>query len=115
MSVTETPTPNPTTGEEHEHPAHPSDWVYVKVAVILAVLTGVEVFTYFESVLDWGRVLMPVLIILMGVKFYLIATYFMHLKFDSRVLQFAFLTGIVLALGVYIVMLITFEFFRTWA
>jgi cytochrome c oxidase subunit 4 len=97
-----------------EHPAHPSDWTYVKVALLLGVLTGIEVFTYFRSVLDWGRTLMPALMILMGIKFYLIAAYFMHLKFDPKVLRWTFITGIVLALGVYLIMLMTFHFFGDW-
>ena len=26
------------------------DWVYIKTAIVLAVFTAIEVFTYFESV-----------------------------------------------------------------
>ncbi len=28
---------------------HPSDWEYIKVAIILAVVTAAEVATYFEA------------------------------------------------------------------
>lgn len=102
-------------GHGADHVEHPSDWTYVKVALVLGVLTGIEVFTYFDSVLDLGQLLMPLLIVLMGVKFYLIAAYFMHLRYDPKLLRRTFLVGIVLALGVYLIMLIAFEFFAGWA
>jgi cytochrome c oxidase subunit 4 len=94
---------------EEEH-AHPSDWAYIKVAVFLAVLTGIEVFTYFESVLDWGDALIPSLIVLMVIKFYTVVGWFMHLKFDSQLFTRFFVSGLVLAIGVYIAMLLTFQF-----
>ena len=61
-----------TVHEDHAH-EHPSDWVYVKIAAVLGVITGVEVFTYFESVVDWGDALIPSLMVMMVVKFYLVA------------------------------------------
>ncbi|MGE0727751.1 MAG: cytochrome C oxidase subunit IV family protein [Acidimicrobiia bacterium] len=96
---------------DHSHEAHPNrDMVYVKVAAILAVITGIETFTYFESVLDFGRLTMPLLIVCMGAKFYLIAAYFMHLKWDKPILRRTFMVGIVLALAVYIITLTAFRF-----
>jgi cytochrome c oxidase subunit 4 len=121
MSVTESDAHTPGTPvhaeqlEHAEHPAHPSDWTYVKIALILGVLTGLEVFTYFESVVDWGPFLMPALLVLMAIKFYLIAAYFMHLKFDPKALRRMFAGGLVLAIAVYVVVLIVFEFFEGWA
>jgi len=96
-------------GPEYAH--GPTDREYVLVAFILSVLTGIEVFTYFKSVLDFGRFLMPMLMLLMAVKFYLIAAYFMHLKYDKAVLRRFFVTGIILAGGVYMIMLSTFKLF----
>ena len=64
---------------------HISDMVYIKVAVVLAVLTAIEVFTYFESVHkapDWLLIL--VLVTLMVVKFFLVAAYFMHSEVRER-------------------------------
>lgn len=117
MSVTESTAHHAEPAGDHgaDHVGHPSDWTYAKVALVLGVLTGVEVFTYFDSVLDWGRFLMPMLIVLMGVKFYLIAAYFMHLKYDPKILRRTFLVGILLALGVYLITLLVFEFFGEWA
>jgi len=53
----------------------------------------------------------PVLLVCMTAKFYLIAAYFMHLRWDKPVLRRAFLTGIVIALSVYAVTLAAFKFF----
>ena len=106
--------PEPEADEAAEHHeeghAHPSDWAYVKIAVVLALITALEVFTYFESVVDWGVALVPSLIFMMVVKFYLVATWFMHLRFDSKLFGRMFTAGLVLAVGVYLVTLTVFEF-----
>ena len=104
--------PEAVSADEHhdEGHAHPSDWAYVKIAVVLAAITALEVFTYFESVVDWGVALVPSLIFMMIVKFYLVATWFMHLRFDSKLFGRMFTAGLVLAVGVYLVTLTVFEF-----
>ncbi len=91
---------------------HPSDWEYVKVAAVLGLITAVEVFTYFESVLDWGAFLIPSLLVMMVVKFWLVARMFMHLKNDGPVVSRFFASGLSLAVTVYIIALLAFNF---WA
>ena len=96
---------------EHEH-EHPSDWQYIKIALILAVLTAIEVFTYFESVHRMSDAVLYVLLtVLMVLKFIYVVAWFMHLKFDSVLFKRIFVTGISLALGVYLIMLTAF---RIW-
>jgi cytochrome c oxidase subunit 4 len=98
----------------NEHPIEhhgPSDRTYVIVALVLGVITAVETFTYFRSIVDFGVVLMPMLLLCMGVKFYLIAAYFMHLRYDRKILRRIFLTGIFLAIGVYMIALTAFKLF----
>jgi len=104
-----------TTSETHvEHEGHEghdhglSDVGYIKVALLLAVLTAVEVSTYY---VDFGPFFIPVLLILMVVKFFIVASYFMHLKFDSKIFTWMFYTGLFLAVGVYAAFLATFKFF----
>ena len=108
-ATTVDPTTVDTADDDHAHD-HPSDWAYVKIALVLAAITAVEVFTYFESVVDWGDALIPSLMVMMVVKFYLVAMYFMHLKFDNPIFGKLFVGGIVLAAGVYIATLAAFEF-----
>ncbi len=108
---TDIATHDPTTHETttHEH-AHPSDWQYIKIALLLAVLTALEVFTYFESVHNLSdAVLYVVLTVLMVLKFVYVVAWFMHLKFDSIIFRRVFQVGIVMALAVYLIMLTAFE------
>ena len=90
--------------------AHPSDWQYIKIALLLAVLTAIEVFTYFESVHNLSdAALFAVLTILMVLKFIYVAAWFMHLKFDSVIFTRIFQVGLVIAIIVYLAMLTAFE------
>ena len=92
-----------------EH-AHPSDWQYIKIALLLAVLTALEVFTYFESVHNLSDAALYVLLtVLMVLKFVYVVAWFMHLKFDSMIFRRVFQVGIVMALAVYLIMLTAFE------
>ncbi len=99
--------PDQHTDDSH---AHPSDWQYIKIALLLALLTAIEVFTYFESVHNLSDAALFVsLTVLMVLKFGYVAAWFMHLKFDSLLFRRVFQVGIVMALGVYIAMLTAFE------
>ncbi|MGI9119431.1 MAG: cytochrome C oxidase subunit IV family protein [Acidimicrobiales bacterium] len=95
---------------EHTGHDHPSDGRYVGIALILAVLTAAEVATfYFEEQI--GGLLVPALLIMMVVKFFLVVAWFMHLRFDSNLFTRMFVSGLVLAVSVYIAALSTFKFF----
>ena len=67
-------------GEAHEHGM--SNAGYVKIAILLAVLTAIEVATYY---VDFGALFLPTLLVLMSVKFFIVVSYFMHLKFDNKI------------------------------
>ena len=85
-----------------------SDKQYVIIALILAALTAIEVSTYY---IDFGPLFMPTLFVLMTVKFIVVASYFMHLKFDNKLFSWMFYAGLFLAVGVYVAALATFHFF----
>jgi cytochrome c oxidase subunit 4 len=74
----------------HEH-AHPTPGLYVRIAVILFVLTALEVALYeltygghAGALGDLHVVFVPVLLLLSAAKFALVASFYMHLKQDSR-------------------------------
>lgn len=91
--------------------AHPTDWLYVKVAIALALLTAFEVFTYFETVHGWGdTAIIVMLVAMMLLKFFLVVAFFMHLKFDAPIFWRLFVFGLILAMAVYMVMLTAFRF-----
>lgn len=91
----------------HEH-EHKPDSYYVKVALILAVITALETSTYW---IDFGAFFLPTLLILMAIKFVMVASLFMHLKGDSPIFSWLFYSGLILAIGVYAAFLATFRFF----
>jgi cytochrome c oxidase subunit 4 len=89
---------------------HPTEALYIKVAVILAAITAVEVgVSYWHGL---GYAIAPVLLILAATKFAMVAGYFMHLKMDHLWLRRLFVTGIVLAAIVYIAVFLMFGVFQ---
>ena len=92
--------------DAHEHGL--TDAGYVKIALILAAITALEVSTYY---IDFGALFLPLLLGMMVVKFVMVVSYFMHLKFDNKIFSFLFYVGLGLALFSYIAALATFKFF----
>jgi cytochrome c oxidase subunit IV len=90
------------------HDDHRPDSYYVKVALILAAITALEVALSYSDV---GPVFLPALFIMMAIKFVMVVLIFMHLKFDSAWFNMAFWTGLGLAIVVYVAALSTFKFF----
>jgi len=111
MSATIEHVEEPAAGAHHHgHDEHiPQDGYFIKVAIVLAVLTALETSTYW---LDFGAFATPLLLTLMTIKFFMIVLIFMHLRFDNRLFSVLFYIGLGLALFVYMVMLFTFQFFR---
>ena len=98
---------------EAQHPAahtagHHSDLYYVKIALSLALITGLEVALTYAHV---GVLFLPVLLILMAIKFVMVVLFFMHLRFDHKLFSFLFWSGLGLAVGVYAAALATMHFF----
>ena len=85
--------------DEHAH-EHPSEWVYVKVALFLAVLTGIEVALSYNEV-GGAHGTVALLLSLAAVKFFTVVMYFMHLKFDNPYFRRLFAIGLVLAVFCY--------------
>ncbi len=89
--------------------AHPGERQYIGIALILAVITAIEVaFSYIDAV---EPILAPSLIFMSIVKFFMVVAWFMHLRFDSNLFTRMFVSGLMLAVGVYLVTLATFRFF----
>jgi cytochrome c oxidase subunit 4 len=88
---------------EHEHP---SPKQYVGVAVVLAIITGIEVAIYYIDALE--DLLIPFLLAFSFIKFALVVLWFMHLKFDSPLFKRLFVAGLILALAVFAIVLSTF-------
>lgn len=92
-----------------EHGAHPTEAQYIKIAIILAIVTAVEVGLYYTRFSE--ALTNSVLLALAAIKFVMVAAYFMHLKFDAKILRRLFVTGFVLATFCYVAYLMTLGVF----
>ncbi len=91
-------------GTKHDHPGERQ---YIGIAVILAVITGIEVaISYIDALKD---VRAPILIFLSIIKFTMVVAWFMHLRFDSRLFRRLFVAGIALAIFCFTAVLTTFH------
>ena len=95
---------------EKEH-SHTTPATYVKIAIILAVITLVELAYPYATVDIKGldQFYMPILGALSLVKFFIVLGYFMHLKFDPAVLKVIFAFSLVIATGVMIALMMLFD------
>ena len=88
---------------------HPGPKEYVRIAIILAVITGFEVAVYYiEGAADY---LIPILFFFSFVKFTLVVLWFMHLKFDSRTYARFFVMGLAGAITLFLIVLLIFQVF----
>lgn len=97
-------------GEAHlpaEDQAHPGPRQYVLIAVVLAVVTGLEVALFYVEFLS-NTAVVTALLLLMTIKFALVVLWFMHLRFDPPLFKRLFVAGLVLALSVFLIVLLTF-------
>lgn len=100
------------TQPEH-HVAHPTPRQYVNIAILLAVLTGIEVALFYveEALRESGGpvwFVIPALLILAFLKFVIVVGYYMHLRYEKSMLARFFSAGFSLALLLYGVVLAAF-------
>lgn len=85
---------------------HASKSTYWLIAVILGIITMLEVAVFYVPLLH--SVIVPVLLVLSAAKFILVAMFFMHLKFDRPILTTVFAGGIVVATVIILAMMLLF-------
>lgn len=101
--------PHAPADDHGSHGGHPSDWQYIKIALFLGFITAVEVGLFYTKFSESATNV--TLIVLAAVKFVVVVAYFMHLKFDNKILRRLFTTGFVLACFCYFAYLITMGVF----
>lgn len=94
---------------ERAHSEHPSAKEYVRIGLILGVLTALEIGASYSGISS--AVLIPTLFVLAFVKFVLVVLWFMHLKFDDRRYARFFVMGLAGAATLYLIVLISFKVF----
>ncbi len=90
----------------HSGEPHASNRFYIAIAVILAALTALEVMVFYVEAL--APVLVPVLMVMMAVKFALVVMFFMHLKFDGPLLTGVFAWGLFIATAIILALMAIF-------
>jgi cytochrome c oxidase subunit 4 len=95
-------------GEVHEHPT----WKQYKwVALILTVITIVEVWAYYIPAFVASPVFVPALLIMSAAKFAIVVMYYMHLKYDHPLFKALFTGPLIIAVSTLIALLFLFSKF----
>jgi cytochrome c oxidase subunit IV len=92
------------------HDAHHDDGkfhLFVQIAMILAVITGIEIVLIYIPFAKW--LIVTSLVVLSLVKFLMVIFWFMHLKFDKAFCTILFFIGMVLASGTVAALMLLFS------
>jgi cytochrome c oxidase subunit 4 len=91
----------------HGAHAHPTWKQYKWVAIVLTVITGVEVWIYYTPFTQ-SKLFVPTLLILSAVKFAIVVLFYMHLKYDARLFRALFTGPLIIAVVTIISLLFLF-------
>ncbi len=94
------------TDATHSNEAHATTGHYVRIAIILTVLTILEVATYYVNIPF--APLVTLLLVLAGTKFVLVVAYYMHLRYDSKLFAGFFFFGFTVEILLLITLLVLF-------
>ena len=89
--------------EPHKPPPSPKQ--YVQIAIILGVLTAIEVALYYTEDIV-GVFTDPLLMILAVGKFVIVVGWFMHLRFENKLVNRFFIGGMILALFLFAIVML---------
>lgn len=78
-------------------PGHATVRTYITVAVLLSIITALEVGVIYIRQL--APIVVPLLIVMATAKFSLVVLFFMHLRYDVRALGTLFVGPLVIATG----------------
>ena len=95
--------------EHHEAHAEsrPGPGQYIKIAIILAILTAFEVAIFYWETAD-PALMTFILLGLSLAKFTLVVGYFMHLKFDNRLYTALFVFPMIVMVSIGVALLALF-------
>ena len=92
-------------GEVHEHPT----WgIYKWVALILTVITVMEVWVYYIPAFVASRLFVPTLLIMSAVKFAIVVLFYMHLRYDHRLFRALFTGPLIIAITTIVALMFLF-------
>jgi cytochrome c oxidase subunit IV len=92
-------------GEMHEHPT----WKQYKwVALILTLITVLEVWAYYMPAFVASPAFVPTLLIMSAAKFAIVVLFYMHLKYDHRLFRGLFTGPLMIAMATIVSLLFLF-------
>ncbi len=95
MSASTSATVHP--GSDHHQHGESKFQIYVEIAMLLAIITGIEIVAVYLPFAKW--LLVTALVVLSAIKFLFVIFYFMHLRWDKPFCTILFFIGLVLAGG----------------
>jgi cytochrome c oxidase subunit 4 len=95
--------------DKHAAHAHPTGATYLKIFVILTLITIVEVWAYYIPALVASPMFNPALIIMSAVKFAIVVAFYMHLKYDHKLFKWLFSGPLLIAASTIVVLLFLFK------
>lgn len=87
----------PASAAPHAHAEESKFELFVKIAMFLAVITGLEIVTVYLPFAAW--LLVTALVVMSAVKFLFVIFVFMHLRWDKLFCTILFFIGLILAGG----------------
>jgi cytochrome c oxidase subunit 4 len=78
--------------DAHHAAHHPTAGTYIKVGILLTVITIVEVYAYYIPSFVASSFFVPSLLIMSAVKFFTVVSVYMHLRYDHKLFR-ALFTG----------------------
>tara|TARA_B100000579_G_C22632292_1_gene757222 strand:+ start:351 stop:650 length:300 start_codon:yes stop_codon:yes gene_type:complete len=87
------------------HIEHPTPKRYVQIAIVLGILTAIEIALYYTEDIV-GVFTDPILIILAVGKFIIVVGWFMHLRFENKMVNRFFAGGMILALFLFAIVMV---------
>jgi len=104
----------PPAGETGGHAHHPDEkphptWKQYKwVALILTIITIIEVWVYYIPAFVASRLFVPSLLIMSAVKFVIVVLFYMHLRYDHKLFKVLFTGPLIIAITSLIALMFLF-------
>jgi cytochrome c oxidase subunit 4 len=89
---------------------HATVRTYVNVAIVLALITGVEVATLYIPGIP-NPLLVSSLLVMSAVKFFLVVGFFMHLRYDHPIMRALFVGPLIIAIVIILAVMALFSAF----
>jgi cytochrome c oxidase subunit 4 len=81
----------------HEH-VHPTWSTYKWVALVLVVITVIEVWVYYIPQFVASRLFVPSLLVMSAAKFAIVVMFYMHLRYDHKLFRALFTGPLIIAM-----------------